>query len=215
MELLNCLSQEDDIAELNLSVISSSMDPVTPAFGTQATAGYSFQNKQMYLPTHTFDTAPELDVLIVPGGAGTRASATQIKLMCDYISELYHGYKGRKPLKYIFSVCNGSKLLAQAGLLDGRTATTNKKQWKQVTGLTKNTHWLAKARWVEDGNIWTCSGVSAGVDGMAAFIEKVYGERAAANVCDDAEYVRHARSDDDPFAERFGCSDVLPESKEP
>jgi transcriptional regulator GlxA family with amidase domain len=208
MELLNCLSQDPDIPELELSVISERMDPVTPAFGSKASHGYAFQDKQVFLPTHTFENAPRLDVLIVPGGAGTRASDTEIEKYYKFIRIQYCGEGGEPPLKYIFSVCNGSRLLAGAGILDGQKATTNKKQWLQVTSLTCNTHWLAKARWVVSGNIWTCSGVSAGVDGMAAFIEEVYGEDAAARACDEAEYTRHLE-EDDPFAEKYGCADVL------
>jgi transcriptional regulator GlxA family with amidase domain len=133
-----------------------------------------------------------------------------MEMLCSFINARFHGHGGKKPLRYIFSVCNGSRFLAEAGILDGRAATTNKKQWSQVTGLTQSTHWLARARWVESGNVWTCSGVSAGIDGMAAFIQKVYGERAAAKVCEEAEYTRHNHWDDDPFAAVYGCSDVLP-----
>lgn len=208
-ELLNCLSQHSAAPELQMSVISSNMEPVTPAFGAKTSAGYKFQDMQVFMPTHTFDTVPNLDVLIVPGGAGTRAFKAETKRLCDFIRSQYYGSEGRDPLRYIFSVCNGTKLLAEAGILHGHRATTNKKQWSEVTGLTRDTHWVARARWVASGNIWTCSGVSAGMDGMAAFIEKVYGERAAAEVCDDAEYIRHVEGGDDPFAERFRCSDVL------
>lgn len=209
IELLNCLSQDLDIPELELSVIASTLDPVTPAFGSRSAAGYGFQSRQVFLPTHTFGTAPMLDVLIVPGGAGTRASGIEIETLCNFIRTQYYGSEDRPPLKYIFSVCNGAKLLAEAGILDGRKATTNKKQWRQVTGLTRKTHWVAKARWVASDNVWTTSGVSAGIDGMAAFIEEVYGKGAATKACDEAEYIRHLETEDDPFAERFGCLDVI------
>lgn len=211
MELLNCLSQDPDIPELELSVIASTLDPVTPAFGSSSASGYGFQSKQVFLPTHTFETAPRLDVLIVPGGAGTRASDVEIERLCNFIRARYYGSEDRPPLEYIFSVCNGAKLLAEAGILDGRRATTNKKQWHQVTSLTRTVQWIAKARWVASDNVWTTSGVSAGIDGMAAFIEEVYGKGAATKACDEAEYIRHLETEEDPFAERFGCSDVLDE----
>lgn len=61
-----------------------------------------------------------------------------------------------------------------------------------------------QARWVVDGNIWTTSGVSAGIDGVFAFIEEVYGKEAAENIQNTLEYDRHRDPSWDPWADLHG-----------
>lgn len=65
---------------------------------------------------------------------------------------------------------------------------------------------MAKARWVVDGNVWTSSGVSAGIDATLAFIEEVYGREEASSIADLMEYERHADASWDPFAEKFNVT---------
>lgn len=66
-------------------------------------------------------------------------------------------------------------------------------------------HWVAKARWVVDGNIWSSSGISAGVDLAFAWIAHVFGEEMAAFVADRSEYERNVDAGNDRFAERWGA----------
>jgi transcriptional regulator GlxA family with amidase domain len=61
-------------------------------------------------------------------------------------------------------------------------------------------YWVPHARWVEDGNVWTASGVSAGIDMMYAFVAAQYGEHVAANIARTAEYTRNRDPDIDAFA---------------
>ncbi|KAK8098116.1 uncharacterized protein PG998_013602 [Apiospora kogelbergensis] len=70
-------------------------------------------------------------------------------------------------------------------------------------GLEVN--WVLQARWVTDGNMWTSSGISAGIDMMLAFMAAIYGEDAAQSVADHSEYRRHADANDDPFAQFAGA----------
>lgn len=107
-------------------------------------------------------------------------------------------------LKYLITVCNGSVLAALAGVLDGKRATTNKQLWKLNTEARKEVNWVARARWVVDGNIWTSSGVSAGIDVTFAFIGAVYGAEVADEVATMLEYERHTDPSWDPFAELAG-----------
>lgn len=210
IETLNVLSFQLDHQEIKLSVIAESLDPVGPGAVPPDTKSLHFNGQQKYLPTHTFETAPQLDVLIVPGGRGTQRPNADIQPMLDFIRNSYRGENGRDPLKYIFSICTGSALLARAGVLDGHKATTNKKAWARVTPEGPKTHWIARARWVTSGNVWTSSGVSAGTDGMVAFIGAVYGDDVADRVCDVIEYERVKDSGDDPFADSNGCKDLPP-----
>ena len=111
LEALNCLSMLDGQENMTLSVIARSMDPLTPA--APDGKGKNFTSKQLYLPTHTFDNAPQIDVLLVPGGQGTvnRADTTA---EVDFIKKVYRG-EGCQPLQYLFTVCTGSRLAAQGG----------------------------------------------------------------------------------------------------
>jgi putative intracellular protease/amidase len=142
--------------------------------------------------------ADVIDVLIVPGGVGVRADVTA---EIDFVRRMYPS------LKAVLSICTGATVLARAGILDGRRATTNKRAYKWATGTGPNVKWAAKARWVVDGNIVTSSGISAGIDASYAFVSINYGEKIAQDLADSAEYVRWLDSEYDPFSKRWGLTE--------
>lgn len=153
---------------------------------------------QFIVPTHTFADAPPLDVLLVPGGLGSRGSGPEVTAAISLIGDVY------PRLQHLITVCTGSGLAARAGVLDGKRATTNKMAWSEITALGPRVDWVAKARWVRDGNVWTSSGVSAGIDVAFAWIEEVYGEVVAQRVAVGMEYERCTDSSWDPFASVHG-----------
>lgn len=145
--------------------------------------------------THSFTTAPPLDVLIVPGGIGEVALLeNKDRAIEDFIVSRFDS------TEYILSVCTGASFLARAGVLDGRRATANKAVWKTATAWGKNVSWVPSARWVEDGKVWTSSGVSAGMDMMVAFLRRVYGDERVNNVVNGAEYIPQVDPSWDPFS---------------
>jgi transcriptional regulator GlxA family with amidase domain len=73
-------------------------------------------------------------------------------------------------------------VVAKTGLLSGVRATTNKAAWKSVVATDPSAHWIPHARWAVDGNVWSSSGVSAGIDVTLAWIACLYGEDVATNV---------------------------------
>ena len=138
-----------------------------------------------------------IDVLIVPGGVGTRGDVAE---EIEFVRDMY------PTLKSVLSICTGATILARAGILDGRRATTNKRAYKWATGTGPNVDWAAKARWVVDGNIVTSSGISAGIDASYAFVALNYGEDIAESLADSAEYVRWMDPEHDPFSKRWNLS---------
>lgn len=106
---------------------------------------------------HTFDDAVDYDILLVPGGMGTRSEVKNDALLSWLRTQA-------EKVEYMTSVCTGSALLAKAGILDGIRATTNKLAYRWVTAQGPEVLWQAQARWVEDGRFFTSSGVSAGID---------------------------------------------------
>lgn len=177
---------------LKLSIIAPSLDPVSTKPRSQANNPRGSDFSQSIVPTHDFNNAPPLDVLIVPGGLGTREDG--IQPVIDFVAKTYPS------LKYLITVCTGSSIVARAGILDGKRATSNKAVWSEVTSQAPQVNWVPHARWVVDGNVWTSAGVSAGIDITLAFIEKIYGSHVADEVTMAMEYDRHTDSSWDPFA---------------
>jgi transcriptional regulator GlxA family with amidase domain len=133
----------------------------------------------------------DIEVLIVPGGGGTRSNMTE---EIAFVKAMY------PKVKYIISICTGSTITARAGILDGKKATTNKRSWAWATTTGPNVTWVPTARWVEDGNIFSSSGVSAGTDVAYAWVSRVYGEAVANYLALSAEYYRVTNSTHDEFA---------------
>lgn len=134
------------------------------------------------------------DVLLVPGGLATRS------LVRDetFLSALR---MAEAEARYVLSVCTGSALLAKAGVLDGRRATSNKRALDWVRSQGAFVEWIPVARWVVDGKFWSASGVSAGMDMALAFVahlrDAAFARRAAARI----EYRWNEDPADDPFAD--------------
>jgi transcriptional regulator GlxA family with amidase domain len=116
----------------------------------------------------------EIDTLVVPGGQGTRAAAQDEKLVAWIRS-------AARRSRRVTSVCTGAFLLARAGLLDGRRATTH---WA-ACGALQRQHPSVDVDpdpiFVRDGNVYTSAGVTAGIDLALALVEEDLGPQAALN----------------------------------
>ncbi|KAJ6443469.1 dj-1 family protein [Purpureocillium lavendulum] len=188
---------------MTLSVIAESAGPVSaglPPFksGNETEpADYGYMLQPEVHATHAFSNAPALDILLIPGGLGNMAleqnNNTSVE---DFVR------RRASRVEYLLSVCTGAVSLAKAGVLEGRKATTNKASWAWVTSHGTNVTWVPVARWVQDGNIWSSSGVAAGMDMTYAFLSHVYGvndDRVDA-MMNGIEYAPHTNASWDPFA---------------
>ncbi|KAI1463238.1 class I glutamine amidotransferase-like protein [Daldinia caldariorum] len=193
---------------MTLSLIAQNLEPVSidrtiiRGVGSGVEAVSASPNfTEFVLPTHTFDNPPDIDVLIVPGGSGTlNISATQ-----PHVDWIRSRIEQEPKLDYLMSVCTGATLLARTGKLAGKNATSNKSafNWVKSVEHADKVNWIAKARWVVDGNIWTSSGVSAGTDMTLNWIEKLYGRNESESVRNMIEW-NALNQTDDPFAEYYG-----------
>ncbi|KAH7103636.1 transcriptional regulator [Auriculariales sp. MPI-PUGE-AT-0066] len=173
----------------DFSYIGPTSEPVQPTSGPAV------------IPTATYDeilsSGKQFDVILVPGGRGVRPEVIPESLL--------RFIKVQTPLvKYLLSVCTGSWALAQAGVLEDRRATTNKSVFLEVEGRTSTAiDWVRKARWVEDGNLWTASGVTAGIDMAVAWLEHINGPHLTLEIRSDIEYSK-AEQDSDEWAAFYG-----------
>jgi transcriptional regulator GlxA family with amidase domain len=144
-----------------------------------------------------FENCPHLDLFLVPGGMGTRKEVNNPRMLAWLREREAHA-------DLVMSVCTGAALLARAGLLDGRRATSNKFAFQWVVAQGPNVSWVAQARWVEDGKFATSSGVSAGIDMALAVIARRYGQETADTIATLMEYEWHRDASRDPFAKIHG-----------
>ena len=148
----------------------------------------------------SFQSAPAIDVLLVPGGIGTRREVNNPVLLNWLKKRSQHA-------ELVASVCTGSALLAKAGVLDGLRATSNKLAFVWAASQRKKVQWQQQARWVEDGKVFSSSGVSAGIDMALAVIAKLVSQQAAEDAANFAEYTWQRDADCDPFASVVGVSE--------
>lgn len=149
------------------------------------------------LAEYGFDDCPPLDLILIPGGIGTRAEIDNPSLL-DWLVQRVAASE------ITMTVCTGTALLACAGILDGKRATTNKMVFAWVESTGPKVTWVKEARWVEDGKFFTSSGVSAGIDMALAVIAKLNGEKVSEMLATATEYEWHRDAAWDPFAKIHG-----------
>lgn len=125
-----------------------------------------------------FADAPPLDLLLVPGGPG-QLSLMKHTLLMDFIRN--HAQTDR----WVASVCTGALLLAQAGVLRGRRATTH---WLARSALATFGVEVVNERFVIDGKVGTSAGVSAGIDLALELARRLSGEAWAQAIQLGIEY---------------------------
>ncbi|CAG8007329.1 unnamed protein product [Penicillium nalgiovense] len=225
LDILNIRTQYPDTSAITLTVSAATPDPVSVKPIPPPKANWHFDlpafnintacNQQM-LPQCTFadvvsalkagkvaeDGSGEfkpIDVLIIPGGPGTRlnriydTNSTSNKVKVPNTQEVQDFLTAVAPFvrHSIITVCTGSHVLSQTGLLDGRHVTTNSARYDDVAKQTGNVKWQRNRRWLRDSvpkdavsdglsllpgvEIWSSAGITAGIDVMLEFISEYYG----------------------------------------
>lgn len=152
------------------------------------------------IATESLDGPPPVDIVMVPGGRGTRALVDDRAFLASLAAWV-------EPSPLVTSVCTRSALVAAAGLLDGYRATSNKRAFRWASSQGTRVTWIPHARWVHDRDRWTSSGVAAGMDMTAALMAHLSGSAAAAGAAREIEYEPHTDPDWDPFADLYGLTD--------
>ncbi|WP_182104380.1 DJ-1/PfpI family protein [Niallia taxi] len=129
----------------------------------------SARNGLQVVPDYSFDTAPYFDILIVPGGPGARLTELHNNKLINWIKEQ------DKRTEMTTSVCTGALLLAQAGLLDGKRATTHWASYDLFADLFKKVAVVREVKFVDEGRIVTSGGISAGIVMAFHLVERLVG----------------------------------------
>ena len=133
------------------------------------------------IPNHTFESCPKLDILVVPGGWGTRKELKNPVLL-NWLR------MRAAEVETLTSVCTGSMLLGFAGLLNGHHATTH---WRSLDWMRESFPAVTvdcDRHVVEDGSVFTSAGISAGIDVALKVVARHYGEQIARSTAKHMEY---------------------------
>ncbi|MCS6807352.1 MAG: DJ-1/PfpI family protein [Bacteroidota bacterium] len=143
------------------------------------------RNGLKVLPDYSIHNAPAPDIIIVPGGIGSK-NARKSSAILEWITT--HAERA----EFIMSVCTGARILAAAGLLDGIAATSHHEALADLQELFPTTLWYngewQDTRFVESGKIITAGGISAGIDASIHVVAKLLGRDKARTTADYMEY---------------------------
>jgi transcriptional regulator GlxA family with amidase domain len=132
-------------------------------------------------PTYTISNAPNADIILIPGGGGHYADGTPFGSRREMNNPIVLNWvkEQAKQAKLVLSVCTGSLILGMAGLLEGLEATTHFKAIDSLRNISDQIHVKENIRFVDNGNIITSAGISAGIDMSLYTVGKLFGKEVA------------------------------------
>lgn len=140
------------------------------------------QGKLSINPRYSIENCPIPDILIIPGGWGSRTEMKNKKIT-NWIKEI------SKTTELVLSVCTGALILAYSNLLDGLRVTTNRLAMDELRQVAPDSSEIVEeVRYVDNGKIILSAGVSAGIDMSLYVIEKLVGEKRALETARLMEY---------------------------
>ena len=132
-------------------------------------------------PTHSFASVPRSDILLVPGGYGTRREMKN-PVMLEWAT------RSASDAELVLSVCTGALILATAGLLDGLRATTHHLAFDELRAAAPRAEVIEDARIIDNGRVVLSSGVSAGIDMSLHVVARLHGDDIARETVRYMEY---------------------------
>jgi transcriptional regulator GlxA family with amidase domain len=155
-----------------------------PPFDVFTVAQFDTINARNHLtikPTYTLEKAPKADIIVIPGGGGLHADGTPFGSRREMNNPIVLKWIQEQSAnaKLTLSVCTGSLILAKAGLLEGKEATTHFLAIDSLRKISDNITVKEKIRFVDNGTIITSEGVSAGIDMSLHVVCKLLGKEAA------------------------------------
>jgi transcriptional regulator GlxA family with amidase domain len=166
---LNEMRRFDDTSPFRIILIAERLDQISAIGGLRLT------------PDVTFDGCPELDLLLVPGGLGTRKEVHNTALVKWILTKA-------SGTRLIASVCTGSSLLGKAGLLDGRNATTHWRAFDFLSSCAPKAHIKKDVQFTLNEPIFTSAGVAAGIDLALRIVSHFFGSRIGQATARHMEY---------------------------
>lgn len=166
---LNEEKRREELSPFNVLLIAEAKEPVVTTGGMKV------------LPDYDLYDCPVLDLLVVPGGWGTRREMNNERLL-KWIADR------SAQVETLSSVCTGALLLGKAGLLDGKRATTHWRSLDRMQELFPKTTVEKRLHFVEDGSLFTSAGISAGIDMALKVVARYFGDAIARATAKHMEY---------------------------
>jgi len=132
-------------------------------------------------PDHTFDDCPSADILVVPGGFGTRREMNNPRML-TWLKD------NAAKAELVLSVCSGALVLGKAGLLDGLTATTHHGALDQLRAISPQIKIDSSRRFIDNGGVIVSAGISAGIDMSLHVVSRLLGKEQADETAKYMEY---------------------------
>ena len=139
------------------------------------------RNNLIVTPKHSFADCPRADILVIPGGYGTRREMLNEKVL-DFVRDR------AQRAEILLSICTGALILGRAGLLDGIRATTHHGAVEELRLAAPNAHVQAHERVIDNGKTVVAAGVSSGIDASFHVVARLLGREVAAETARYIEY---------------------------
>jgi transcriptional regulator GlxA family with amidase domain len=169
LEVFNVTAELSDPAPFNVFMVAETAAPVKT------------RGKLSVNPNYTLYGMPPADILIIPGGAGTRPLLKKPHIL-DWLRAQYQS------VERLVSVCTGALVLGKAGLLDHLPATSHHENLDELRAVAPTCQIIADQRYVETGKILTSGGVSAGIDSSLYLVRQMLGDDVLRKTLTEMEY---------------------------